>query len=557
MKLDQPIQVLLLEDVSSDAKNIFIEIRKSYPDALIEWVDSIIEYERLIVEFAPDIILSKHCLQDHNSFEIIDIRNQKAPLTPVVIISDTIGEEQAVEVIKYGANDYLLKDRLERMGIVITRELGEAVLRIEFQKNYTALKQAQKIARLGYFEWNWQTENGYCSDEFWSIMDKENANADFILDDFISIVHPDDLKMVESEVKKAITNKSQATLEFRIHDIRGDIIHIECLATNYFDHQDRPLLVQGVIRDISQRINNERVIREANKELKRLNDIYRIQNEELAKAKANAEESDHLKAIFLQNISHEIRTPMNGIVGFSSLLSETKDNSAKIPYYTQQIISQTNRLLHTVDSIVQISSIEASRTAKKEKQLELYAFMNNIARKSYLLSIDSGKPISFFAGTFGDLDGIMILTDEYKLEQIFLKIIDNAFKFTANGFIELNHKITDQEILFSIKDSGIGIPGEKHQMIFESFRQGEESLSRNHGGMGIGLTIARKYVEMLGGKIWFSSSPGVGTTFFFTIPLAKKSDTLEPTKKEAVRETWEGKTVLVAEDDDGNFFLAK
>ena len=278
--------------------------------------------------------------------------------------------------------------------------------------------------------------------------------------------------------------------------------------------------------------------------------------EELIIAKEKAEEGDRLKTAFLHNISHEIRTPMNAIVGFSALLNEPDIDSTTRQFYNDMIMNSSDQLLSIITDIIDISNIEANivKTAKIEVNLNsiigsLYAqFLLKANEREIALVSEPGLP---------DEDSI-ILTDKTKLIQIISNLLNNAFKFTRQGQIKFGYAVKDKLLEFFVSDTGLGIPEKYHQKIFDRFYQVADPVNKLNEGTGVGLSICRAYVELLGGEIRLSSTPGGGSTFIFTLPHEKFDNTvIEPSAlKDKIKFVFpENKKILVAEDIDSNFKL--
>ena len=243
-------------------------------------------------------------------------------------------------------------------------------------------------------------------------------------------------------------------------------------------------------------------------------------NKILLEAKEKAEESDRLKSSFLANMSHEIRTPMNSIIGFSSLLRDEVPTNATLASYIDSIQKNGEHLLQLINDIIDLSKIEANQLSI---HLDDYS-LNAILKEVYVDSINNlknteKKQLTLNLKTPEHRD-LKIKTDAIRLRQVLLNLINNAIKFTDHGSIEFGYKIREDGLLqFCVKDTGIGIPDEKYQLIFNPFRQIEEDNTRNYQGAGLGLPICRSLVEKMGGHIWLMSEEGKGSRFYFTHPL--------------------------------------
>jgi signal transduction histidine kinase len=237
-----------------------------------------------------------------------------------------------------------------------------------------------------------------------------------------------------------------------------------------------------------------------------------------------AEESDRLKSAFINNISHEIRTPLNAIVGFSALLSESENDPEKRKEFTEIINRSSDHLLDTINHIIEISRIQANAVNITRKEINLNSILQNSYKQFYAKAQE--KNISFsFSVSLNDHDA-NILADGYKLSQILSNLIGNSIKFTRDGEVKFGYKIVDNMLEFFVSDTGIGIKPEHQSIIFNRFYQVESNSTRRFGGTGLGLSISKAYVEILGGKLWFTSQPGIGSIFYFNIPCERINKSL-------------------------------
>ena len=327
----------------------------------------------------------------------------------------------------------------------------------------------------------------------------------------------------------------------RYHDLpiitnHGRKIHVEFVSNVYL--ADNKKVIQCNIRDISQRIEIE---------------------SELINAKEKAEESDRLKTSFLTNMSHEIRTPMNGILGFTELLKEPNLKSDDLQDYINIIQISGTRMLNTINNIVDVSKIESglikiniAETNINQKMEFIYKFFKPEAEF---------KGLQFFLKNSLTTKESIIKTDNEKVYGILTNLVKNAIKFTYEGSINFGYYKKGEFLEFFIKDTGVGIPENQKELIFERFRQGSESQNRGYEGSGLGLSIAKKYVEMLGGKIWVESQEGKGSTFYFTIPYNTVSETEKETEiintdsAEYKEVQLKSLKILIVEDDEISYSL--
>ena len=293
-----------------------------------------------------------------------------------------------------------------------------------------------------------------------------------------------------------------------------------------------------------------------------------IEND-LVKAKEKAEESDRLKSSFLSNMSHEIRTPLNAIVGFSDMFGNDD-----IPYEEKErfvpiIKENTNKLLHLIDDILDLSKMESDQLKIIKKEYRVSQVLENLVDVFNNQKTGIGKKgIDICLKTEKQIEELSIHTDPVRLQQVLSNLIGNALKFTESGYIEIGCTVqtkkdgkNDRFIQFWVKDTGIGISEKEQKIIFDRFIKVEGDITKLYRGTGLGLAISKKLVNMLGGEIWVESTPGKGSTFYFTIPVGKvemsKAKTGPPKK---ILETngldnWNDKSILIAEDEDSNFKL--
>ncbi len=295
--------------------------------------------------------------------------------------------------------------------------------------------------------------------------------------------------------------------------------------------------------------------KELTKHKRHLEELVEQRTADLMKAKEKAEESDRLKTAFLNNVSHEFRTPMNGIMGFASILNEPGITEEARKNYVNLINKSCSRLLNIVNDTVEISKVQSNQEGVFKANTNVKDIVNDVLKdfKSSIVQKNIEVELNM---NISDEEAI-IKTDEYKLKRIIWHLLSNAVKFTFLGKITLAVQTTDDNRLqFLVEDTGIGIPSKLQKVVFEPFRQAETNEIQRFGGNGIGLTLSKAYIEMLGGRIWIESKPEQGTTVFFTIPIEKEK--VQEIEKEPVSdEALYGKTILVAEDNELNYLLVK
>lgn len=328
---------------------------------------------------------------------------------------------------------------------------------------------------------------GYCRTEIL------NKHISFLFDPTV---------LAEKPLRFDLLNKGQSLMiERDILDKKGGSIPVEMNSkrphSNYY---------LTVIRDLRERRKAEANLIAANKEL--------------LEAKEKAEESDRLKSAFLANMSHEIRTPMNGIIGFTELLRNTELSDKERAEHLNVVISSGHQLLNIINDILEISRIETGQVTVFRKPVQV----NSILKSLYLffqpMAADTRNKLTISVNP-RDLD-VSIYTDEGKVRQILTNLISNALKFTSNGEVTLTFKKEKDQGHFSVKDTGIGIPPDAMDSIFDRFVQLKQNQVVKKSGTGLGLSICRKLVSLLGGEIWVESKINKGSQFHFTLPVEEK-----------------------------------
>ncbi len=294
------------------------------------------------------------------------------------------------------------------------------------------------------------------------------------------------------------------------------------------------------------------------RQIEKRDEARNIVEKNLQEAKEKAERADQLKTSFLTNMSHEIRTPMNAILGFANLMIEEDLPPQQQKEYLKVIHESGSSLLNLVNDILDISKIEAGELTIAEGVCdvntmfrELFVSFNEIKQQKKKSQVEL-----LISNPFKN-DRLLIKTDPYRVRQVLMNLIGNAIKFTDNGFIEFGINEKNGELLFYVKDTGIGIDKNHQKEIFQRFRKIDEEKSRLFRGAGLGLAICQDIVRLLGGDISVESTPGKGSVFSFTLPKRLVESKEHITKKQPVSDEMKinlnGKTIVIAEDESNNF----
>jgi PAS domain S-box-containing protein len=309
--------------------------------------------------------------------------------------------------------------------------------------------------------------------------------------------------------------------------------------------QDRQLLQQN--EQLLKKQNEEYLA--LNEELNESNSRFIKINEELVMAKEKAVDADRLKSAFLANMSHEVRTPMNGIMGYADLLKRGNLTSEKQNKYADIIYSSSRRLLRIINDILDISKIEAGQMNIIEEETSLKSLLENLYQ--FFIKEARLKKIKLIKGNELPEEASVVFVDPTRLEQIISNLIDNAIKFTSIGSVEFGYNVQDKKMVFYVKDTGIGVSEGKKSIIFERFRQAEETLSHQYGGNGLGLSISKGLAELMGGNIWIEPNETAGSIFYVSLPYNHLYGVEDAFKAVLdCQETYPDKVILLVEDDE-------
>lgn len=400
------------------------------------------------------------------------------------------------------------------------------------------LVESQQLTHSGSWEADLVTGKNYWSDEAFRIFGLEPNIVGPPNDLFYSMIHDDDKELYKTRVMEAINQLTPSSFDLRIVLPNGKVKYIRAIGRPFVNATGKVTKLYGAIQDI---------------------DSYKKAEAELIKAKELAEQAAIAKSQFLSTMSHEIRTPMNAVIGFTHLLLQHDPRPDQLEYLKILKFSSEN-LLVLINDILDFNKIEAGKIEFEEVDFNLSRLIDNIRLAQLQRAQEKGIKLKLMMDE--DLPNAVI-GDPIRLGQILTNLISNAVKFTKEGKVIISATLVEREkdytvVDFEVKDTGIGIAPDKIESIFESFTQASSDTTRKFGGSGLGLTISKRLLELLGSKITVKSELGKGSVFSFSIKFKSSTKQLSPilANIQDIR-SLKGTRILIAEDNQINVLLAR
>lgn len=543
------LKILIIDDDKVDSITIIRSISQSGIVADVDSAFSAKEGIEKIKSFHYDLIFLDYMMPDSDGISFLKNLRDLGIETPVIFVTSQGDEKIASQAILGGASDYIPKTLLTPDGV--SQSIRNAIklheslelrkqTELALQVNANRLFEAQKLAKIGSWEINLIDGAVFFSEEVFNIfeIEKNTTPSEALIKS--CLISSDDIALFEEKLNYIKQSNSEIQFSHSLLGKKGTVKYINEFIKCLYDENNKPFKILGTIQDIS--------------------DQKRIEKE-LIKAKDIAEQSVRVKEQFLTNMSHEIRTPMNGIIGFAKILESTNlDSNQK--QSVEAIQRASKNLLIIINDILDFSKIDADKMTFEDVNFSLSKTINAVVE--LLSPISNEKKIKLLCEIDPQINDFLI-GDSTKLSQILINLVGNALKFTEKGYVEL---IVSQEkeselvsfLRFTIVDTGIGIPKDKLDSIFDSFNQASNETSRKFGGTGLGLTITRKLIELQGGKINVESEVGKGSEFSFLLQYKKvQKGIVEPInlKKETISSDFlKDVKILLVEDNELNQLLA-
>ena len=490
----------------------------------------------------PDVVKNtinnyKKVIDSNQQIKFVEsVSIENFPYHAEVTLTPIINSENGKKYVFYNSHD-------------ITKET-ESIRLLKDSEERFAL--AVKASNAGIWDWKvLESDKLWVSDRLYEILGYQPGEVEARFSNWKDWIHPNDSKRVMKVLKNHLENNVSYQLEFRIRKKTGDYAWIFTRGASVLNEHGKPIRIAGSVSDRTERKKVQISLKLKSREIEAKNQKLYQANQELLKTKERAEESDRLKSAFLANMSHEIRTPMNGILGFSRLLKDPGLSGDEQNNYIKIIERAGDRMLNIINDIISISKIESGERNISYTDTDIY---NQVDFVCNLLKPEAeNKNIGLYIDKQFSKKNIVIRTDGEKLFAILTNLVKNAIKYTQQGEITIGYSQKEEFLEFFVKDTGIGIAEDRQDVIFERFIQADIQNVMAKQGAGLGLSISKAFLDMLGGKIWLESKEGIGSTFYFAIPYQPGTEELEVKEKTIapVDEEFEINKIktLIAEDD--------
>lgn len=507
--MKEKIRILHLEDLASDVEMVERVLKKA--EILFEKVvvDEKAEFEAALHSFKPDIILSDHSLPTFDSIQALKMVQGSGRRIPFILVTGTTSEEFAVDVIKQGADDYILKDRLQRLPNAILNVLEKQRLEIERETfldrviaDESLMREAEKLAHIGSFSRDLITGTSKWSDELFRVLGYQPGEVEPSLENFLKRLHPDDAPRVIQKINFAIDHLEALTLDFRILEKDGSVRYVFEKLIIKRDSDQRAILVAGFNQDVTQIKLAENAIRELNESLER-----KVKDRTVELHALNEE----LEA-FNYSVSHDLRSPLRIIDGFVQILMKEMDERlTDDDRKTLNVIKDSaNRMNQLIDSFLNLSRL--GRAAMNCREINMNEQVRGVLEE--IRTANSLIPAQVTINELPQATG-----DPELIRQVWQNLISNAIKYSRKKkepVVEIGCKNMNGKPTYYVRDNGAGFDMKNAGRLFSAFQRLHKVSEFD--GTGVGLALAKRIITKHNGDIWAEAAVDEGATFYFTLP---------------------------------------
>jgi PAS domain S-box-containing protein len=497
-----PLRILLLEDNAADAALVQDILAADGLSCDIVHVQTRAEFVNALQDRRLDLILADYSLPAFDGVSALKLTLDARPDLPFIFVSGTLGEEVAIEALKIGATDYVLKSRLSRLAPAVQRAMREAEDRSERRKAEQALRrseaflsEAQRLSRTGSFGWDVANERIYWSDETFRIFEYDPATTPTI-QTVLDRAHPEDRPRVRQTIDRAPAEKRDFTDEYRLVMRDGSLKHVRVMARRMPAEDAQSVVFVGAVTDItdSKRAEEEHArLRQLEADLARVNRVSMMG--ELA-----------------ASLAHEIKQPIAAVaINAATCLRWLQSEPPRIEEARRKVSAIVNDVQRAGDIIDRNHALYRRGSSQRD-----LIDLNEVIRHMIAVLRDAADRNSISIRTELDPELAPTSADRVQLQQVLMNLMLNAIeamKGDSGALTITSRRSEDGQLMVSIGDSGVGLPAEGAQRIFEAF------FTTKPDGTGIGLPLSRRIIEAHGGRLWASANAPRGAVFHFTVPI--------------------------------------
>ncbi len=520
------IRILHLEDDPADARLILNHLQRAGLDTAVTFVSNREAFDAALAAASFDAVLSDYHLPGFNGLDALEIVRRHSSRMPFILVTGALGDERAVDLVKSGATDFVLKDRLARLSPAIRRaldEVAEHALREQAEARLADAVRLSKVAadaaHMGTWQLDLATDRFECSDEFLTLIGVDRMRGKDTAAIFRALLHPEDVERWQSAHDDALAQGRFLEVDFRIRRPDGEIRWMHSRGDYSPSSEGAGASFYGVTMDITDRKQMEQALHEA----------------------------DRRKDHFLAMLGHELRNPLAPISNGLNVLRRSGAQAEAAPIL-EMLERQVKHIVRLVDDLLEVSRITLGKIELKQERLDLADVLRN--------AVEISRPLIEAAGHRLDLslpaEPLNVYGDSVRLTQVFSNLLNNAAKYTNNGGqIWLSAKQQGALAVVSVRDTGAGIPAAMLHKVFELFTQLHPfENDRPQTGLGIGLTMAHLLVQMHGGQIEaHSDGTDKGSEFVVYLPLPTDAQPYEPPLRDGRAIEFTAHRILVVDDN--------
>lgn len=573
--------ILLVDDNPDDRLLVTRELSRTLADVKVKPVANAQQLDQAMIEGGFDLVITDYQLCWSTGLAVLTLIKAFYPDCPVVMFTDSGNEEIAVEGMKSGLSDYVIKGKLRRLPIAVQESLEKHRLRQNYATAVGQLRTSEENLRFALeaadivaYTWDILTGDFRCSENASKVMGEKLKPGIGRFEDLLALIHPEDREPFQFQLKATLDRTTQSSAyasEYRLLPADDTVIWVYDKGEITADPSGKPLRLSGILIDITNRKQLE------------AEQARSLQLEQTARAAAEA--ANRIKDEFLATLSHELRSPLNAIVGWSKILRSRQLDAATTARALETIERSARLQTQLIEDLLDISRIIRGKLSLTVAPVNLVTLIEATIEtirpaavaKSIAIHWRASNPVGQLPITRAKVPSLLVLGDAGRLQQIVWNLLSNAVKFTPMGgrvevrLAEIEHESTLAPLASSVStesvnlpdlseyaeitvsDTGKGIAKEFLPYVFDSFRQADASISRSHGGLGLGLAIVRNLVELHGGTVSAQSpGEGAGATFTVHLPLLKQATATEPAPKNGYAPSslpLAGLRILVVDDE--------